>query len=102
MLSAEYSISIIHLRGIGVLLDAEFVDAAPAQLVHVSAPIFNPMYPAIQPGVAVLFCLGLLVILAEEGIVALVVSLDRRGVRAITTFHHRVDQETGDHGAVRV
>src|SRR5712692_845798 len=102
LLIAECLISKIRLRGIRVLLNAQVVYTARAQLVHICAAICDSINPAFQPGIAVCIGLRLLVVLAEECIVTLVVSLHRRGMRAVGTLDHRIHQEPRNHGAIRI
>src|SRR5689334_4946749 len=96
------SISIIRLRRICVLLDAKLIDAAAAQLIHVLPPVVNTVHPTSQPGLAVSLRFCLLMILAEECVVALVASLHRRWMRSVPALDHRRNQKAGNHRAIGV
>src|SRR5256885_1123796 len=100
--SAAFSTSIICLCRICVLLHGQLFDAASAQLIHVCTAIWHAVDPSFEPGIAVCFCFRLLVILAEESIVAIVVALHRGWMRAVGTMHHRAHHESGDDRAIGI
>src|SRR6185437_7743791 len=96
------SVPKIRLRRIRVLLHAQIFYTASAQLVHVRLTVGKAVHPALQPGVAVRLSFRLLMILAEESVVAPVASLHRRGMRSITALDHCADQKSGNDGAIRI
>src|SRR5438477_12864762 len=85
-----------------MLFDAERRNTIAAQLVYVLSTIDHPVYPAIQPILRIGFRPGLLVVLAEEGVITLVVTLHGRRMCSVRTFDHRTDQKTRNHSAVGI
>src|SRR5581483_4258138 len=96
------SIPEIRRRSPRMLLDAKFVDAARPELFNIGCPIRYSVNPALRPTFKICFRLSLFMILAEERVVALVIALHRRGMRAERTRHHRSHQKAGDHSTIGV
>src|SRR5579872_4043650 len=92
----------ICLSGVGMLLYTELLDAATAELIHVLTAVRQAIDPSRQPGVRIRLGFCLFVILAEKGVVALVIALDWRRMRAVWGFNDGVHQETGNDSAIRV
>src|SRR5581483_1644732 len=92
----------IRRRSPRMLLDAKFVDAARPELFNIGCPIRYSVNPALRPTFKICFRLSLFKILAEERVVALVIALHRRGMRAERTRHHRSHQKAGDHSTIGV
>src|ERR1051325_4203519 len=83
-----------------MLFYAKLFQAVRTQHLQVCLANRDTVYPAIQPSIVLLACLGLLVIFGKEDIVAVVVSLDWRRMRNEWAFDYGVDQKSGNYGAV--
>src|SRR5581483_4475718 len=101
-MAAPSSISVVRRCGVGMLLDAKFLDAAATELIHVVSAIAHTVHPALQPFFRVIFRFCLFVILAKESIIAFIAALNRRGMRAVAAFDHGRDEKTRNDGAIRI
>src|SRR5205085_12673289 len=100
--SRNPSVSVIRLRGVGMLLYAQARDAILAQQLGVLSNISHAIDPPLGPALEGLSSLALFMILAKEGIVTLVISLHRRRMRPQRHLADSADQKAWDHGSVRV
>src|SRR3954466_7751672 len=85
-----------------MLLYTQARDALLAKQLRVLGNIANAVHPALGPALERLCRLALFMILAKEGIVTLVISLHRRGMRTQRDFADSADQKPWNNSAVRV
>src|SRR5438309_11353684 len=100
--SQKRSISKIRLRGVCVFLHPQLFHSASAQLIHICKTVGYAINPTLQPGIGIRPGFRLLVVLTKESVVALVVSLHWRRMSPIAALDHRIDQKSGNHGAIGI
>src|SRR6266478_804494 len=91
------SISVVRLRSVSVLLDRQRLDTLLSQQLQILSSIRDAIDPALCPGIEVGSGLGALMILLECSVVSLVITLHRRGMRAMRQFDHGGDEKSGNH-----
>src|SRR5690242_19096076 len=87
-------VSKVRLRCIRMLLHTQRFHTIEAEFLLILLTIGHSINPTLQPRVTLSSRFSVLVVLAKEIIVAAVIALDRRRMRAIRTFNHRIHQET--------
>src|SRR5713226_1708810 len=95
-------VSIIHRRGIAVFFNAQAKQALLTQFCYISGARGHLQYPLVEPLLETFERAGALMILTIITMVALVVALDGRGMRAPRLMHNGSHLERWRQHAVRV
>src|ERR1700730_2638346 len=92
----------VHRHGKSVFPDSQTVRAGIAQLLHIMGTRRNLRDPVFDPALETIQFTRLVVIFVEESMVAAIVTLDGRRMRAPGLVYDRRNQETRDERAVWV
>ena len=96
------SVTIIHRRSIAVFFNAQVKQAPLTQFCDISGAHGHLQDPLVEPLLETFECARALMILAIIGMVALIVALDGRGVRAPRFMHNGSHLERWRQHTVRV